>query len=93
MRPFLLPCAATGVSLLAVWCPSGALSRGQPWTPAVTLPHGCTGLSARQMAVLWTFRECSLCRHVRRELLRKAALNLTLRIPVNVCQKISYVER
>ena len=65
---FLLPCAATGVSLLAVWCLSGATPRGQPWTPAVTLPHGCDGLSARRMAVLWTFREPSLCRHVRREL-------------------------
>ena len=45
------------------------------------------------MAVLWTFREFSLCRHVRRELLRKAALNLTLIIPVTVCHQISYVER
>ena len=39
------------------------------------------------------FREPSLCRHVRRELLRKAALNLTLIIPVTVCHQISYVER
>src|SRR5215471_475905 len=69
---FLLLCAATGVSLLAAGCLSGARPRGQPWTPAVTLPHGCDGLSARRMAVLWTFREPSLCRHVRRELLRNA---------------------
>jgi hypothetical protein len=36
---FLLPCAATGVSLLAVWCRRGATPRGQPWTSAVTLPQ------------------------------------------------------
>ena len=28
MGSFLLPCAATGVSLLAVWCLSGATLRG-----------------------------------------------------------------
>ena len=28
IRPFLLPCAATGVSLLAVWCLIGATLRG-----------------------------------------------------------------
>jgi hypothetical protein len=51
MGSFLLPCAATGVSLLAVWCLIGATPRGQPWTPAVILPHGRNGLSARRMAV------------------------------------------
>jgi hypothetical protein len=85
MRPFLLPCAATGLSLLAVWCLSGAPPWGQPWTPAVTLPHGCTGLSARRMAVLWTFREFSLCRHARRELMRNAWLDFTPIIPVTAC--------
>ena len=60
----LLPYAATGVSLLAVWCLIGATPRGQPWTPVVTLPHGCNGLSARRMAVLWIFREPALYRHV-----------------------------
>ena len=92
MRPFLLPCAATGVSLLAVWCLIGAPPRGQPWTPAVTLPHGCDGLSARRMAVLWTFRELSLCRHVRRELLRNAWLDFTPIIPVTACHQRNYVE-
>lgn len=52
MESFLLPCVATGVSLLAVWCLSGATPRGQPWTSAVTLPPGRNGLSARRMAVL-----------------------------------------
>jgi Phage integrase family len=47
----------TGVSLLAVWCLSGATPRGQPWTSAVTLPPRRNGLSARRMTVLSTFRE------------------------------------
>jgi hypothetical protein len=45
---------------------------GQPWTPAKTLPPGCDGLCVRRMAVWWTFREPSLCRHGRRALLRNA---------------------
>ena len=49
---FLLRCAATAVSLLAVWRRIGATPRGQPWTPTVTRPQGCNGLSARRMAVL-----------------------------------------
>jgi len=49
---FLLPCAATGVSLLAEWYLIGATPRGQPWTSAVTLSHGRNGLSTRRMAVV-----------------------------------------
>jgi hypothetical protein len=45
------------------------------------------------MAVLWTFREPSLCRHVHRELMRKAALNLTIIIPATACHQRNYVER
>ena len=59
----------------------------------MTLPQGRDGLSARRMAVLWTFREPSLCRHVHRALLRKAALNLTLIIPATACHQRNYVER
>ena len=40
---FLLTYAATGLSLVAVWCLSGATPRAQPWTPAVTLSHGRNG--------------------------------------------------
>jgi len=40
---FLLPRAATGVSLVAVSCLSGATPRGQPWTPAMAPPHAATG--------------------------------------------------
>jgi len=82
MESFLLPCAATGLSLVAMWCLSGATPRGQPWTPAVTLPHEFAGLSARRMAVLCTLRAPSLCRHVHRELLRSALLYLAPIIPV-----------
>ena len=53
---FLLLCAATGVSLLAVWCLSGATPRGQPWTPAMAPPQGRDGLRARRMAVVSTLR-------------------------------------
>jgi len=70
------------LSLIAVWGLIGATPRGQPWTPAVTLPHGRDGLSARWMAVFWTFREPSLGRHVHRELLRNAWLDLTPIVPV-----------
>ena len=93
IRSFLLACAATGLSLVAVWCLSGATPRGQPWTPAVTLPHGCNGLSARRMAVLWTFRAPSLCRHVPHELMRNAVLHLTLIIPATTYHQRNYVER
>ena len=71
------PVCATGVSLIAIECLLGATLRGQPWTSAVTLPHGGNGLNAWRMAVLYTFREPSLCRHVHRELLRSVLLDLT----------------
>ena len=92
MRPFLFPCAATGVFLLAVWGLSGATPRGQPWTPAVTLSPRCDGLSARRMAVLCTFREPSMSRHVRREFMRSALLDLTPIIPATACHQRNYVE-
>ncbi len=93
MMSLLLPCATTELSLITMWCLIGATPRGQPWTPAVTLPPGCDGLSARRMALLWTFREPSRCRHVHRELLRNAVLNLTLIIPTTACHHRNDVER
>ena len=89
---FLLTCATTGLSLSAVWCLTGATPRGQPRTPAVTLSHGRDGLSARLMAVLWTFHESSLYRHVRREFMRNAWLNFTPIIPVTACHQRNYFE-
>ena len=93
IRPFLLPCAATGVSLLAGWGLIGATPRGQPWTPTVTRPQGCNGLSARWMAMLCTFHEPSLGRHVHRELLRNAWLDFAPRIPATAYHQRNYVER
>jgi hypothetical protein len=93
MRSFLLPCAATGVSLLAVWCLIGATPRGQPWSSAVPLPLGRNGLGARRRAVLSTFRALSLGRLVHRELMRSALLNLTPIIAATACYQRNYVER
>jgi antitoxin ParD1/3/4 len=90
---FLLTCAITELSLIAVCCLIGATPRGQPWTPAVTLPQGRDGLSAQRMAVLWTFREPSLGRYVHRELLRNTVLDLTPIIPATACHQRNYVER
>jgi hypothetical protein len=89
---FLLPYATTELSLSAVCCLIGATPRGQPWTSAVLLPHGRNGLNARRMAVLWTFREPSLGRHVHRELLRNAVLDLTPIIPATACHYSNDVE-
>jgi hypothetical protein len=44
------------------------------------------------MAVLWTFREPSLGRHVRRELMRNAVLDFTPIIPVTACHQRNDVE-
>src|SRR5215467_7517852 len=87
MESFLLPCVATGVSLFAVWCLSGATPRGQPWTPAMAPPHGRDGLRARRTAVLETFRAPSLCRQGHRELLRSAVLDVTPLIPATACHQ------
>ena len=48
----------------------------------MTLSHECNGLSARRMAVWYTWRAPALCRHVHRELMRSALLDL---IPYNSC--------
>ena len=90
---FLLTCAITWLSLITVWCLIGATPRGQPWTPAVTLLHGRDGPSVRRMAVLCPFREPSLCRHVHRELMRSAGLDLLPIISATACHQRNYVER
>jgi hypothetical protein len=93
MGSFRLSCAATGVSLLAVGGRSGATPRGQPWTSAVMLPHGCNGLRVRRMAVWWTFRAPARGRPVHRELMRSGLLDVTSIIPVTACYQRNYVER
>jgi hypothetical protein len=65
---------------------------GQPWTSAVTLPHGRNGLSARRMAVLYTLRAPSLSRHVHREFMRSTLLDLSPIIPATVCYQRNYVQ-
>jgi len=46
------PVCATRLSQIARGCLIRVTPRGQPWTSAVTLPHGCNELSARRMGVL-----------------------------------------
>jgi hypothetical protein len=62
-----LTCATTWLSLLSVWCLIGATHWGQPWTPALTLPHVRYGLRVLRMAVLCTFSMPSRCRHGHRQ--------------------------
>ncbi|SRR6266851_5815462 len=85
-------CATTELSLIAVWWLTGATSRGQPWTPVVTLSHRRDGLSTRWMAVFGTFRKPSLCRHVHCELMRNALLDLTPIVHATAYYQRSYVE-
>ena len=92
MGSLLLPCAATGVSLLAGWGVIGATHRGQPWTPAVRLPHRRDGLSARLLEVWCTFCRPSLCRQVHRAFMRNALLDYTPILPATACHQSSYVE-
>jgi hypothetical protein len=82
-----------GCPPLAVSCLSGATPRGQPWTSAVTHPHGRNGLNARRMAVLSTCHEPSLGRHVHRALWRSVLLALTPRISATACHQRNDVER
>jgi hypothetical protein len=92
MGSLLLPWATTGLSLSAVWCLTDATPRGQPGTPVVTLSQGRDGLSARRMAVFWTFRKPSLCCHVHRTFMRNAVLDLPPIIPATACHQRNYVE-
>jgi hypothetical protein len=59
----------------------------------MTLSHGRHGLRARRMAVWYTWRAPSLCRHVHRELMRSALLDLTPIIAATTCNQRNYVER
>ena len=84
---------ATGLSLIALGCLSGATPRGQTWTSAVMLLHGRSGLRARPMAVLETLRAPSLCRHVHRELWRSVWLDLPSIIAATTCHQSNDAER
>ena len=91
MVSWLLTCATPWLALISGWCLIGATHRGQPWTPAVTLPHRRDGLSALLMAVLWTFRRSTMCRHVHREFMRNELFDLTTIVPATACLQRNYV--
>jgi len=88
----LLPCATTGWSLLAVRGLSGAMPRGQPWTPAVSLPQGRNGLSARRLAVVCPFRAPSLWCHVHRAYMRNTWRDLKPMRPTTACHQRHDIE-
>src|SRR3989442_14068913 len=92
MVSFLLTCSTTWLSLIAMWFFLGATHRGQPWMPALTLPHVRYGLRVRLMAVLCTFRRPSRCRPVHRQLMHNELLDFTTIIPVTACHQRNYVE-
>ena len=93
MGLLLPPGCATGLSLSAREGLSGATPRGQPWTSAVTLPQRRNGLSARRMAVWYTFGKPVLRRHVHCELMRSALLDMPPIMPTTACHQRNYVER
>jgi hypothetical protein len=72
MAAFLLTCATTWLSLLAVWFLLSATHRGQPWTPALTLPYVRYRLHVRRIAVFCTCSMPSMYRHGHRYLERVA---------------------
>src|SRR6266446_1873798 len=51
------------------------------------------GYPTESLAVLCTFRESSLCRHMHRELMRNVVLDLTPIIAATTCNQRNYVER
>jgi hypothetical protein len=57
------------------------------------VPERYTGLNTQWMAVWWTFRAPSLCRHVHHELLRSVLLDLPPVIAVTVFHQRDYVKR
>ena len=93
MVALLLTCATTWLSLIAGWCLMGETPRGQPWTPALMLPHGCDGLRVRRMTVLWTFRRPFMGRPVPRQFMRNELLDLTTIVPATAYHRRSYAER
>jgi hypothetical protein len=92
MGSLLLPYATTGLSLIAGRCLIGATPRGQPWKPAVTLPHGRDGLSVL-LQVFGTFRRLSICHPVPRQFMRNELLDLATIVPATAYHRRSDAER
>ncbi len=76
MGSCLLTCATTWLSLIAVWCLLGETHRGQPWTPAVTLPHGRDGLRVLRMEVCCPCSMPSMGRPMHRQCMRNELARL-----------------
>ena len=79
--------------LCSRWGPEQCHSSAAAMDVCSDAPTGGNGLSARRMAVWWTFRASSLCRHVHRELRRSGLLELTPIIHATACHQSNYVER
>ena len=92
MVSFPHTCATAWWSLIAGWCLIGETPRSQPWTPTVTLPHVCDGVSVLLQQVFCMFRRLSMCRPVHRQLMRNELHNFTTIVPVTVYHHGSYVE-
>jgi hypothetical protein len=87
MVSWLLPCSPTALALLSRWCLSGAPPRGQQGRPILGLSHRRSRLSALLMAVVWTFRRPSLCRHVHRSCMRNEVRDLPTIVPATACHQ------
>jgi hypothetical protein len=70
-----------------------SIPRGQPWTPAMMLLHGCEGLRVRRMTVLWMFRRPFLGHPGPRQFLRNELRDLTTIVPTTAYHRRSYAER
>jgi len=92
MVALLLTYAPPWLPLIAGWCLMSETPRGQPWTPALMLPHGCYGPSVRRMTVLGTFRRPSMYQPVHYKLMRSALLDVTTIVPATPCHHRNYIE-
>jgi len=91
MVSWLLTCSPTSLARISRWCLRGVPHRGQQWMPLLGLSHMRYRLSALLMAVFYTFRRLSMCRHVHRSLLRHEMLDLTIIVPATACHQWNYV--
>ena len=73
--------------------PERCATSGAAVDVCMTLSHECNGLRARSMAVWYTWRAPSLCRHVHHALLRSVLLDLAPIIAATAYHQTNYVER
>jgi hypothetical protein len=60
------------LTLIGVWCVIEDTHRGRQWTPALTLPHGRSGVRVLLMAMCCARSLPSICRHVQHPCRRHA---------------------